>query len=115
MDSIRLVSRRHGLSIYNSANMSYLASLWTTLQHKSANASSEGVRVESRCPHLRLLDKICSTMSHVPDESGGKRRQAKAIGPFVFIESMSQTCMCRGFVVLSRNIMAASGVDMERK
>lgn len=46
MDSIRLVSRRHGLSVYNSANMSYLASLRTTLQHKSANASSEGVRVE---------------------------------------------------------------------
>ena len=51
--------------------------------------------MELLCPHLRLQDKICSTMSHVQDESREKMRQAKAVELFVFIESMSQTCMCK--------------------
>lgn len=102
-------------SVCNSADVPYLASLWTTLQHKSANASSEGVRVELRCPLHQLLDKICSTTSHVQDEAREKMRQVKAIGPFGFIESLSRTCMCRGFVVPPRDNMAASGVDLERK
>ena len=48
---------------------SLVPSLWKTLQHKFANASSEEDQVELSCRRLQQRGKICSTMSHAQDET----------------------------------------------
>ena len=89
----------------------HLASLWKTLRHRSANASSEEGRVES-FPHLQPPDRICSTTSHAQDETQEKIRvRQKAIERFMLIEFMSETWHVQGLVVFLRNNMR---VDMAR-
>ena len=70
---------RHRPDIYSCTDMLHLASLWKTLQHKSANDSSEEGQVEPSCPRLQLLDKICSTTFHAPDEKKKKMCREKRL------------------------------------
>ena len=96
MDSIRYVLRRRSPNVYDPADVSRISSRWKTLQHKSANASSDEGQVEPSCRRLQLRDKICSTMSHAQDEIlRGKEIKQKAIELVMFIEFISRTCMCR--------------------
>ena len=87
-DSIRSVS---GDTEYlQFTDMLHLASPWKTLQHKSANDSSEEGQVEPSSPRLQPPDKICSTMSHAQDEIQKKKIcRAKATELFMFIKFMS--------------------------
>ena len=103
MDSIRYVIRRRSPNVYDPDDMSRISSRWKTLQHKSANASSEEGRVEPSCRRLQLRDKICLTMSHAQVEvPRGKVIKQKAIELVVFIEFISRTCMCRNLLCPSK-------------